>query len=151
MPHLTTTGPLSVSSLSIKLNFAKPGGDGLSLGGLLLIPDGFQVSGQVLIVDVGGVVRGFTLNAKGSAKQGSDSCALGVKANKGVVSLQIVKLAVKLTKGSFTQSLATYGLVNQTVSTKLTVPVTVIFNGALLQKLVSQSYKASAGKSGATK
>ncbi|MGD0089915.1 MAG: MBG domain-containing protein [Planctomycetota bacterium] len=151
LPHLTTTGPLSVSVLNIKLNFARPRRDGIFLSGLLVIPDGFNVPGQKLIVDIGGVVRGFSLNSKGSAKQGNDSCALGVKAKKGVAALQVAKFTVKLTKGSFTQPLANYGLVNRTVSTKLSVPVTVIFNGTLLQKSVPQKYKASAGRTGATK
>ncbi|HEY3323032.1 MAG TPA: hypothetical protein VGP72_21450 [Planctomycetota bacterium] len=34
------------------------------------------------------------------------------------------------------------GLVNASTTARLTVPVTLIFNGEVLQKAVSQSYKA---------
>ena len=145
------TGKLSVSKLGIKLSFAKPNSDAIGMSGLLLIPDGFTVAGQTVIVDIGGVVKSFTLDPKGKSPKGNDSIAVGVKAGKTGTPLQVAKFAVKLMKGSFAAALLDDGLVNATTTAQVTVPVTVIFNAETLQKAVAQSYKASAGKGGATK
>jgi hypothetical protein len=143
---------LSVAKMAVKLNFAKPtGNDSIGLSGGLLIPEGFAVSGKKALVDIGGVVKSFTLGAKGASPKANDVFAVGVKAAKGVVALQVAKFAVKLSKGSFATALADDGLVNATTSTHVTVPVTVVFNGDVLQKNVTLSYKASAHKSGAAK
>ena len=142
---------LSVLKTAIKLNFAKPGNDAIGLSGVLLIPDGFTVSGQKVYVDIGGVIESFTLGAKGVSPKGNNLFAVGVKASKGVVVLQVAKFAVKLMKGSFATALAADGLVNATTTASVTVPVTVIFNNTILQKNVTMSYKASAGKGGAAK
>ncbi|HEY3322841.1 MAG TPA: kelch repeat-containing protein [Planctomycetota bacterium] len=145
-------GVLSVLKLSIKLNFAKPvGNDSIGLSGLLPIPEGFTINGQVVVVDVGGVVKSFKLDLKGQSPKGNDSLAVGVKAGKTGTPLQVAKFAVKLSKGSFAAALADSGLANATTSGKLTVPVSVIFNGMLLSKSVPQAYKATKDKSGATK
>ncbi|HEY3319857.1 MAG TPA: kelch repeat-containing protein, partial [Planctomycetota bacterium] len=88
----TAAGKLSVSKLSIKLNFAKPqGNDSIGLSGLLLIPEGFSISGQTAIVDFGGVVKSFTLDPKGKSPKGNDSLAIGVKSGKTGTPLQIAK------------------------------------------------------------
>ncbi|MCY3018671.1 MAG: PKD domain-containing protein [Planctomycetota bacterium] len=148
----TAAGKLSVSKLGIRLNFAKPeGNDSIALSGLLLIPDGFTVAGQTAIVDIGGVVKSFTLNGKGKSPKGSDSFAVGVKARRTGTPLQVAKFAVKLLKGSFAAALADDGLINASTTAQVTVPVTLIFNGEVLQKAVSQSYKAVKDKAGATK
>ena len=149
-----TCGPaqkLSVTKLGIKLNFGAAGNDAIALSGLLLIPDGFTVAGQTVIVNIGGVVKAFTLDAKGKSPKGNDSLAVGVKAGKTGTPLQIAKFAVKLMKGTFAAALADDGLVNATTTAQVTVPVTVIFNGEVLKKAMPQSYKATAGKGGATK
>ena len=60
------------------------------MSGLLLIPEGFSVGGQTAIVDVGGVVKSFTLDPKGKSPKGNDAFAVGVKAGKTGTPLQIV-------------------------------------------------------------
>ncbi|HEY3321297.1 MAG TPA: kelch repeat-containing protein [Planctomycetota bacterium] len=148
----TAAGKLSVSKLSIKLNFAKPqGNDSIGLSGLLLIPEGFSIGGQTAIVDIGGVVKSFTLDPKGTSPKGNDSMAVGVKASKTGTPLQVAKFVVKLSKGSFAAALADDGLTNETKTGKLTLPVSVIFYGSLQTKSVPQDYKATKDKSGATK
>jgi hypothetical protein len=144
------TGVLSVTKLGIKLSFAKPASDAIGLSGLLLIPEGLSVAGQTVIVDVGGVVKTFTLDAKGKAKQSNDSFAAGVKAGKTGTPLQVAKFAMKLMKGDFDAALADEGLVSGTVETTVIVPVTVVFNGEVLKKAVTQTYRAK-GEKGATK
>ncbi|HEY3318871.1 MAG TPA: PKD domain-containing protein [Planctomycetota bacterium] len=146
------SGVLSVSKLSIKLNFAKPAGnDSIGLSGLVLIPEGLVINGQTVIVDVGGVVKSFKLDPKGKSPKANDSLAVSVKSGKTGTPLQIAKFAVKLSKGTFAAALADDGLTDETKTGKVTVPVTVLFNGTLLQKSVPQDYKATKSKSGATK
>ncbi|MFH0938749.1 MAG: beta-propeller fold lactonase family protein [Planctomycetota bacterium] len=143
---------LSVLKALIKLNFAKPGlNDAIGLSGGLLVPDGFSVSGKKVFVVIGGVLKSFVLGVKGASPKGNDMFVINVKSSKGVTPLQVSKFVMKLTKGNFAATLAAAGLVNATTSTTVTVPVTVIFNGEILKKTLSQNYKAVAGKGGAMK
>jgi PKD repeat protein len=142
---------LVVSSTSIKLDFAKPtGNDAISMSGTLAIPTGLTVKGQTVAVDIGGIMESFTLDSTGVSPKGDNLFTVGVKATKGVVDTQTAKYIVKLTKGSFITALATYNLVKGTTkstTTSVTVPVSLIFNGNVLQKNVTLSYKATS-KSG---
>jgi PKD repeat protein len=142
---------LSVVKASIKLNFSKPGSDSIAISGGLLIPDGFNISGQTVFLDVGGVAKKFVLDGKGSSPKGNDLFAVAVKSGKGGTPLQVAKYSIKLSKGNFATALADDGLTNTTISKSVTIPVTVIFNGDILQKSLTQTYKATTGKSGATK
>ncbi|HEY3325000.1 MAG TPA: hypothetical protein VGP72_31390 [Planctomycetota bacterium] len=56
-----------------------------------------------------------------------------------------------MSKGSFAAALAVDGLQNETMTSRLAVPVTVIFNGQQLRKTVPQRYTAVKGQSGTTK
>ncbi|HEY3325066.1 MAG TPA: hypothetical protein VGP72_31725, partial [Planctomycetota bacterium] len=96
-------------------------------------------------------VKSFTLDPKGKSPKGNDSLAIGVKSGKTGTPLQIAKFAVKLSKGSYAAALADEGLINATTSAQISVPITLVFNGEVLQKSVTQSYKAVKDKAGATK
>ncbi|MCY3022447.1 MAG: hypothetical protein NTW87_25995 [Planctomycetota bacterium] len=109
-----------------------------------------EFDAQMAIVDIGGVVKSFTLNGKGKSPKGNESFAVGVKARKTGTPLQVARFAVKLVKGSFAAALADDGLINANTTAHLTVPVTLIFSGEVLQRAVPQTYKAKQGKAGAT-
>jgi PKD repeat protein len=140
---------LAVSSASIKLDFANPGNDSISLSGKLQIPAGLTVKGQVVAVDIGGVIKSFTLGANGvSTPKGNSTFTVKVKSTKGVVKAQTANYAVKLTKGSFATTLAADGLVKANTSKPITaaktIQVTLLFNGAVLQNNnFTVSYKAT--------
>ncbi len=151
MSKMTGLQNLSVSKLNVKLDFTRHGNDSIGLSGLILIPDGFKVSGQMFVVDIGGVVKSFTLDAKGSATSGGSSIKVPVKSGKAGTPLQISKYSAKFSKGTFADTLASAGLVNATTTAKLNVLVTVIFNGQVWQKSVPQSYVAKKDKGGVTK
>jgi len=143
-----SVGALSVSKMIIKLNFAKPDSDKIGVKGLLDVPADVAVEGLRVIVDVGGVVKTFTLDAKGKSKSGGDAFAL--KKPKSGAS----KFALKLIKGSFSASLADEGLADITVAdlpVTVTVALTVNDNPAALTVPVQLSYTAKAGKTGKTK
>jgi hypothetical protein len=144
--------PLVVSKLQIKLNFAKTGADSIAFSGTLPIPAGFVLSGQVVIVDVGGVVKVFTLNAKGQSPKANDTFKLKIKASKGVVLQQVGKYQAKFNKGEFATQLFDEGLENTEIKDiPRTIPVIVLFNQIYYQKNQLQTYTAKVTKSGRTK
>lgn len=144
--------PLAVSKLSIKLNFSGEGRDAIQLRGTVEIPAGFTVANQKCAVDVGGVVRAFTLTDKGRAGTSSESLKLAVKRKKLLVPAQTALFQVDLKKGAFAAQLADDGLGNESVRGKsVNVPIVFVFNGQEFRKLQVQMYSAKAGSSGKTK
>jgi len=140
------TLPLGVTNLSIKLNFAKPSLDSIQLKGTVEVAPDFDPAGATVVVDVGGVVKGFTLGDKGKVKVGTDS--VQIKKPKDGVS----KFSVKFAKGSFATTLQDEGLVNETVSdVAVSVGTEVQLNGVIYKKLQPQTYKAKQGKTGSAK
>ncbi len=145
---------LIVGKMSIKLNFSKSGNDSIGLQGTLAVPDGFRVEGRKFVLDVGGVIKSFTLDAKGKAKAPGEQLVLKVKAKKGVVTAQDAKLSLKLTKGTFSADLADDGLVNETVkAVPVFIPVTVTVddNPTPPTATAQLSYTAKKGKTGSAK
>ncbi len=137
---------LTIKKLSIKLNFAKPSSDSIQLQGTLEVPSDFDPAGATVVVDVGGVIRSFTLDEKGKSKVDYDQAQ--IKKPKDGLS----KYAVKIAKGSFSTTLADEGLTDTTVKDFATeVGVGLDVNAAKLRKLQPQLYTAKQGKSGKTK
>jgi len=146
-----TPGPLTITQMAIKLNFAKADTDSIQISGTLLIPDSFQVDGQKVLVDVGGVTRTFTLNAKGQSPKALDTLKLSIKAKKSVVLSQAAKYQLKFNKGTYAAALADDGLTSADLTKQnCTVRVQMVFNRALLEKNQIQIYSAKTGKSGKT-
>lgn len=145
--------PLDLKQVAIKLNFASGGKDSIAVSGTLPIAAGFQAAGQKMIVDVGGVVQAFTLDAKGGAKVGKSSLKLSIKAKKGVVAEQTSKFAVKMMSGTFATMLADEGLTGaaDAKSQSASVKVSIIFDGMVFQAAKSMLYTAKAGKTGSAK
>ena len=143
--------PLAVTKLAIKLNFAKPDVDNVTLKGLIAVPDGFSADGRMVRIDVGGVARTFVLDAKGAAKSEGGAVKLAVKSSKGVVLAQDAKLAFKA-KGNFQADLVDEGLTNATVDElPVQIRVEVTLDGKKKPKVQAQTYTAKAGKTGKTK
>jgi PKD repeat protein len=144
--------PLTMTSASIKLNFAKTGADTISFAGTLAVPNAFNPSNAKVLFDVGGIPKVLTLTSKGSAVSGNDSVKLTIKSTKGVVSAQTSKYAVTFKNGAYAATLANAGLTNATASAaSVHVTFTFIFNNTVLQDVRTMSYTAKMGKSGAAK
>lgn len=147
-----TPESLFISKLGVGLNFGKPGNDSLSASGILTVPAGFAVSGAKVVVDIGGVVKSFTLDAKGSSPKATDTFKLSVKATKGVVAAQSSKFSVKYSKGTWQALFTDEGLANDTVSNvPKTVPVVILFNSKVFKADVAQLYSAKKDSTGKTK
>jgi PKD repeat protein len=147
-----TPESLFVSQLSISINFAKTGNDSLQAAGILTVPTGFKVAGSKVTVDIGGVVRNFTLDGKGSSPKGNDSLKIAIKSLKGVVPAQSPKFTIKFSKGNWQGTLLDEGLTNDNASSvPKTVPVVILFNNKVFKASVAQLYTAKKGSTGKTK
>lgn len=133
---------LTVSKKSVTLNLKKPASDSITLSGALPVPAGFNGSGQKVILDVGGVIEIFTLDAKGkSTGSKNDIMTLQVKTVKGQVSAQDAALTVTLKKGDFAAKLADEGFaVSQKASgLERSLVINIIFNGKFYEKVEQYS------------
>jgi hypothetical protein len=163
-PVNTITGPtqsLTVTKLSVKLNFAKTSGnDQIMLSGLLPIPSGFAADSQTVLLDVGGVVKIFTLNSKGIGAPASgypaitsatnDHFSLKFKSQNGKVPAQTGVFTAQFNKGTFAGDLADEGLLGN-MSLKgdaRMIPVIVMFNAQMYEELPVTQYTATANKTG---
>jgi hypothetical protein len=142
---------LTVSKMSIKLNFAKPAQDSITMTGLLVgvlptTPD-YDPTGLAVSIDVGGVVRVFTLDAKGKSKINYDQVVVKLVRKHGVaVGHQVT---AKIARASLATDLADEGLTDVTVTNEpRAVQVRVSTSGIPNAAQVQLLYKATQGKSG---
>lgn len=147
-----TVKDLRPVSLSIKLNFAKPANDRISLGGTLPIPGGFAVANKSVVIDIGGVIRTVKMDSKGRSPKGLTSFSIQIKSTKGVVREQNAKFGVKLSRGNFSDKLKDEGLTSSNASNEVKrVAVSLIFGDVVYVHTQPMSYSAKAGKTGSAK
>jgi hypothetical protein len=146
-------GTPTITKASVALNFAKPSSDSISLMGTLPVPDGFVVSGTQVTVDVGGVIKTFTLDEKGASPASTtESLKLKVKAVQGVISAQEAKFTLKCSKSDFVSTLSDESLSDTTIKGQaVNLPVVILFNGQLFKATHPLLYTAKAGKNGRAK
>jgi hypothetical protein len=149
--QITAVAPLTFGSASIKLSFAGGGKDALKFSGSVAVPAGYAPAGQTLYATAGNVMATFLLTSKGSAKAAVGTFTLKLKATKGIVGAQTSAFVVSLAKGTFASKLNAFGLTNASVSSTVSVPFGLYFNGAMLTHTQSMSYVGSQGKSGTAK
>jgi hypothetical protein len=135
--------PTGVAKAAIKLNFGRPTSvsDSIQLSGTLAQFIGFAPAGQEIVVNVGGVIRTFTVGAKGISLDKQ----LKVNAKNGKFSLRM--------KGNFATQLADEGLANQTVAgQQVTVSISMLVGVVgWYSDQRSMVYKAKQSKTGAAK
>ena len=144
---------LTVSKVSVKLNFAKTGNDSVTFSGTVPVPAGFKPLGAETFFFAGGIVKKLTLTVKGSAVSGGDSVKVALKEKKDVVlAAPTAKFSVSFKKGTFAATLASAGLTNADAkAVKVSVPLSFIFNNTVYQKTQTLSYTAKKGKTGIAK
>jgi hypothetical protein len=76
---------LTVTKASVSLNFKQTGKDAFSLAGTIAAPDTFTVENKPVIVNLGGLVRSFTLTSKGTAIDRDAKAKVGPKVSKGLL------------------------------------------------------------------
>jgi hypothetical protein len=163
-PNLATSTPfgtspagaplsLTLSKLTTNLNFASAGKDMVSLQGTVSVPAGFNVDGQTVIIDVGGVIKSFTLDSRGKSATGAnDTFKISIKSRGGNVEAQEAKFIAKFNKGDFDTALTDEGLTNADARlASKNIFVQVFFNGRVFTISRAQLYTARTGKNGKTK
>ena len=134
---------LKITKLTVSLNFSRANSDAIHLTGAVAVPAGFTPTGAIVIVDIGGVVRTFTLDKNGKAKLGSDLFTLTPK--NGSVSVQF-------SKGAFASTLSGLGLTNANIkNAPVTVPIAILFGNELFTAAAKGSYSAKKDHTGVVK
>jgi PKD repeat protein len=128
--------------LAVGLNFSKANHDSIALAGTLALPSDFPFAGQKVIVDVGGAILTFILDA--NAKSQPKLFTLKIDPR-----FRTFRFTMK-TKGSFGTPLSDHGLANITSSHMVDVPVTMIFANEIYRTTFRLSYRSKAGKFGRT-
>jgi len=145
----SSVGALVLSKTQIKLNFAKANNDSVKIDGLLALPSGFNASNVTLLIDVGGIAKKLTLNARGQAKLGNDSFQLR-PVKRGLAAPAAAKFSLSFSKGAFAGMLdASSGLSNADLApVQRNVAISLAFGTGVQQKTQVLSYSAKKGKSG---
>jgi PKD repeat protein len=144
---------LTVTKLSIKLNFVKAASDSIVLSGTLPLPEGYMPMNQKVGIDMGGIVTVFPLDVKGRSKTASNAFKLSYKSKRGVVAAQTAKFQVKLSKGAFVSELIDEQLTaaQDQKNVTRTVIVNVYFNLTTYRAQRTLIYSSKSGKSGSAK
>jgi len=103
----------------------------------------------MLIYEIGGVVRMFTIDSKGKGVSGDDKITVKIKSSKGVTSTSV---NVNLKNLNLKSKLAGEGFTDRTVKKEpLTVNSFVAYNGRAITRTLTLEYTAKAGKTGSAK
>jgi hypothetical protein len=147
---ITNSDAITVTKLQVKVNFAKPDSDSCSLTASFDLGAGFNPSNKLVVVDIGGAVSSFTLDAKGKGRDTLGTCKLSYNKKSGSWAL-----GVSLKKGSWQTAWADHDLTNTTTAktgATVTLPVVVAVGDDLaFSKDCSLNYRAVANKSGTAK
>jgi len=155
LTQIVNFGPLAApetKKATVTLKFDKDGKDTIHWKGDITVGAGVSLEGLPVSVDVGGVTQQFTLNKKGKANAGDgNTFHLKAKLKKGVTKAAPVKFVFEL-KGDFQETLATYGLVDQTVQdVAVSIPVELTAGPLTFAADQAFSYGAKQGKKGTAK
>jgi len=103
-----TPETLGVTALKLSVVSSSGGADSIGISGFFA-GSVTSFAGQTIVLDIGGVVKSFTLDAKGMSPKGNDSIKVTSKSGK-------VSFAAKLSKGSFASSFEDEGLTGANAS-----------------------------------
>jgi len=122
---ITNWSPMAISKIRAKVNFAKSNKDTCSLKAMIDLGAGFDLTNQVVTLDIGGAQVLFTLDKRGKGRGTNHhgSCLLSYRK-----SLELWKLTADLKKGSWRAPWADCGLTNAPTpkgGTPITMPVVV--------------------------
>jgi len=147
---------LTLTKLQVGLSFIKTNLDKCAVTGKLVLPgitNVNQLTGVVVVVDVGNAQAPFALDGKGRGASGLGTCRLAyTKATKTKQGYWTATLA--LSKGSWQGQWAQYGLDNATHKSpgvSVTVPVVVVIGAEAFAAERTLHYTATVHKTGTAK
>lgn len=141
--------PLSVTKLRATLNFAKPARDSYRLTATLgLGGPNVDLSGKVLVIEVGGVQTAFALSTTGGTRgiAANGSCRLAWDQRLGLWVLN-----ARVSRGTWASAWNDHGLVNAAIpqpGVPITLPARVRFESSFFAGSRSSTYTASLDRSG---
>ncbi|HYG78300.1 MAG TPA: Ig-like domain-containing protein, partial [Planctomycetota bacterium] len=132
---LSSVRPLELSKPRITLHLSADGKDSISLKGKLPVRHRMNLAGQKVVVDIGGVIETFVLDARGRSQKSADkSLRLSAKSKYGVVFAQMAPFTLTLRKGTFSDRLsAELHAGEDQKKTPRSLSATVLFDGAYFQ------------------
>ena len=136
----TQAEKLLLLGMKVHLDFTQSGKDSISAKGILPIAAGMQLAGQQVLLDFGGVIKVFNLDAKGHGVLDGKVVFKFSKPKNNSASFTV------LLNGNFKQELIDEGLVNSATNLSTQVAVTVLFNKHLLKANQKLVYSAKNGK-----
>ena len=147
---------LTITKLTVGLNFAKPNTDSLSLKARFNLPgmtNVNQFAGRTMVVDVGNVQALFALNAKGRGVGTNSTCGLAyTKPTKKLPGYWTA--TITLQKGTWQIPLATHGLTNELIQKPgrlVALPVAILIGNEAFAVVPTLHYTATLGKTGTAK
>jgi hypothetical protein len=116
----------------------KPSSDSLNLMGELPVPDDFELAGQTVTFDIGGVMRSFTFDEKGNAK--------GLKLSRPKTGL--AKFALRLMRTDLGEDLSAAGVETDAdiKNAEWEISVKILFNNAIYEESLPIHYSARKGR-----
>ncbi len=152
LPPATAVGMLDIYGLVVALDFSTDSEDSIACTGTCPIHAGFVAKDSIVIVDVGGVVKFFTLGATGVAKKALNTINIKIKKTKGVVTEQLAQFSISLGAGNFKQQFSKLGLLDLNYSGKpVLIPVTLIIANEVRRTAVIRLYSATKNQGGLAK
>lgn len=141
--------PFSGFAAEVHLDFKDSKKDELIFTGELPIPAGFDVKGKVVSIDVGGVVRTFTLSANGDSNPAPDQFKLDIKKVGNNVPRQRAQFTATVRGGDVESQLADEKMTSRDASSE-PCPVTaaLTFDGRTESAVLELIYDAQTGKKG---
>jgi len=141
---------LTVVKLQIKTDLRNYRRDTMLLTGSLAVPNGLNLAGLPVIVDVGGVVRSFTLNAKGSDTSKRDQhFKFATKSVGGSLGFSMTLNTTVPT--SFSAQLEDEGLINDDITLTVEIPIIMLLNNTYYSTTVNQPYVGKSRRMGISK
>ena len=143
---------LSITKLQVAVNFGKTNSDTCTLAAALDLGANYNLTNQVVTLDIGGARVSFTLDVKGKGRGVGPYGSCSLTYNKAT---HLYPLTASLAKGFWQTNWLAHGMVNQTVTAKsLTVvkmPVTVIVDTEVFMGEQRLLYTATWKKTGTAK
>jgi chitodextrinase len=143
---VTSTEP-AINSLLIKLNFGIPNRDNLRISGSFPLDSEILLENQPVVVDIGGVIKSFVLDTKGSNTPKSRTESFKVRICN-VSGQPTAKFSAKVT-GDLDDKFIEEGLSNADVTGQARIPVIILIGQKVFRKDLSGDYTAKIGRKGA--
>jgi len=134
---------LVVDTLAMQLKLNKPGRDSLLVRGSFPVPPDFQPDGQRLVIDVGGIVREFILDARGRSRRdpANPGASLALSVGEATASFKL-----RLRRFDLASAFADEGIGSTDASDALTgVRVACVVDGTLFETIEPLRYSARPG------